>query len=665
MKIKLFLIYLLLFILLYIYITNGYPYYSAWDSSLIYAIDSLIAGSNQPPDHFFHPNSIPLIFNKYITLPLGKLINIISVTSITELSILSNPYLSFIEVVNYLINLGYLYIIIFLITSYFIFSNLVKSISTKAEISNNFIFSISLIFLSLTWANLPYFLFWIRYESIGLVFWALALLFVIKAAQNPNALILFLLSGFFSGFAILSKIQFLGGTFALPFIFCTISTFPKIIVTRFQKFGLVIISFVTFIFISVIHYFSFSAFLQDRLLKAAFWTYLKKTDFIPFFPILTLLYLTFTIYIVFKKSSVTIFSLPYLYRLSIFIFGIFSPLIFSFLLGSTLHERSGSVFLTYIYSFMLGQRSMGAETGYIKSPDPFSFLILLIPFLIFVIIYFVPSYKKVFLNNCKNYVSVIFTLLSILVLLLASVVMLRDDLAKDGMIKDFWLVIAFLLIVRLLFLFLTLNKALVLFLILTWTIISYQSLQLFNYRKFNYIYTSNQSDYYYNLPIWKSFSYGFRGEQYKNLMQKAYPNDESWQLALRWSAHLSDLRLLLSQVFQKYNFNYKNSSLAIKNSLLSNDYIIHSISPELSGSIMFQLETDHISFTPRNDYEFYLISKLDNLSTSNSSLTELIFITNFSDNKDTYFVYKLGPGSVDLNMPTNLFWIMIKNKYIF
>ena len=78
MKFLIFTVLIPIYVVIYSSITSGYPYYAFWDSSVVYAIDAMITRSGQLPDHFFHPNLVPLILNGYVFLPIGKFLGLIT-----------------------------------------------------------------------------------------------------------------------------------------------------------------------------------------------------------------------------------------------------------------------------------------------------------------------------------------------------------------------------------------------------------------------------------------------------------------------------------------------------------------------------------------------------------------------------------------------------------
>jgi hypothetical protein len=661
MKSKLFLIFLFIFFIIYISISSPYPYHSAWDSSVLYAMDALIVGSNQPPDHFFHPNSIPLVFNKYIFLPLGKLLGLIQVSSITQLLTHSNPYIPFVEATKFLINLGYIYIIIFLLSIYLIYSKILSKLTNQLTGIKHAVVVIAIILISLTWGNLPYFLFWIRYETIGLVFWTLALYCVIRAAESPIQLSFFIVSGVLAGFSILSKIQFIGGVVIFPIFFASIVNFQRIRPQRHEKLVLFLLSLIIFIFISLIHYLSYISFIEYKLLKAAYGNLLTSKYFFPTLPLITLCYSLLVTYFVVKDSNRINYFIPYLFRFTLFLTGLFTPLLLSLCLGSTYSERTGSLYLTYIYSYMFGQRSM----GFSPSLELGSFLPLMIPILLICLIVVYPKFRTIFLSDIKNKITISFSLLTIFLLYLSLTLVLRNDPAKDGMIKDLWIGLSFVIIWRVFSIFVSVNKAFYIGCAASCILFLFQLKKLINYQRLNYTYTSWQSDYYYDTPLWQSSSLGFRGEQYRNLMQGSYPTTEAWQYVFQWSQQLAELKLLLFQVFRARSFNLNKSSIVFEGSVLFNKHAVSAFSTSLTGALLIPYDSANVSLIPRADFEFYLISSVDSLSTNNAFLTDLLFKTKFLNKDIKFSVYKIGPGPLDIVLPKGIFWIAIKNKNTF
>ena len=214
--------------LIYQSIYSSFPYYIYWDSTHIYAMDILLSSSNIMPDHFFHPNMFPLILYKYIFVPVGKLLNIISINNINELKNSSNPYLAYSEFAEYILSVCK---ISFMLFCAFMYINIIKIIRIHiCNFNKIYLFINSLLFLliSFIWANSIFINTVIRYETIGLLLCSISLYFTITASNisdkySVNHTLCILASGFFAGAAFLSKILFAGYIISIPLIYITLN----------------------------------------------------------------------------------------------------------------------------------------------------------------------------------------------------------------------------------------------------------------------------------------------------------------------------------------------------------------------------------------------------------------------------------------------------------
>ena len=184
---KLFCIPLILFpfwYILYQHYQTAHPYYFAWDSTQIYALDLLLVGSGSLPDHFFHPNMFPFVLFKWWFIPLGKLFGVISVSSIQELEQSLNPYLLFVEFTEYVLLVfrafTYLFFSLMYINAVRIFRDVAPRLS-RFQVSA---LGVLLFICCYTWPSVFDHFLVIRYECIGLALWAVALFFTISAAEQ-------------------------------------------------------------------------------------------------------------------------------------------------------------------------------------------------------------------------------------------------------------------------------------------------------------------------------------------------------------------------------------------------------------------------------------------------------------------------------------------------
>lgn len=641
---------------IYSLIIAPYPYFAAWDSSLIYAVDALIAGAGQLPDHIFHPNITPLLINKYLSLPLGKFFGLISISSITELALTSNPYLAFVEVVNYLLFVNIIFVLVFLFCMYLSVFELIKPYLQNQGYENS-LNSITVALLALVWANLPFMLYWIRYETVGIALWSVALFLIIKAAQEPSRIRLIVLAGLFSGFAFLSKLHLIGGIIPLPFLYCFLlkEQFPKN-QPQYKWLSLLILISV-FLFIGAVHYLAYTKFINHKLIMVAFSDYLTPQQF--YYPLILILIGTF---ICFISACLLISRLqktcgaPVFY-LSAFISPFFFSLLLAIFIGTSWTERVSSLSFGYIYSFMLGQstfiKAIGYSPAWQSHTTLFSIFILLIIFLLIL-------WK--FTKNQLIFYIFLFGVLTVTTFTVSITFLLRPEPLKDGLMQEAWSLISGITVWILLSKIISSKKVYFVGLFVAWALISFNSYCLYNYHKSNF----EQGDYYYSLPQWKEFSYGLRGNQYLDILNSAYPSQDSWRSVFDWSTRIAPTNLLLTQSIKNEPVSIGNTYLANIGTILnkkSNEKIA-AISPQLTGALLIAPALEQLEITSRSDFNYWLISE-DAIKPTEGQIdrVDLIFDTTEKLNLEHYGVYKISSVVTKfVRPPAGRLFIAIKSK---
>jgi ABC-2 type transport system permease protein len=649
-----------IYIAAYALIGLVYPYYSAWDSSMVYALDALIAGSHQLPDHFFHPNMIPLVINGYILLPLGKLLGYISIDSIDNLKLIPNPYLSFVEVTKFLISMGYLFAYLFITSMYLSFKGLLDPYTSGLSKKWIFISQLMIALLSFSWGSLPNMLIWIRYETYGIVFWALSLLVMISATKSNRPIALFFLSGLLAGCAIFSKIQLIGSVVCLPFLYYAITKNPiEISKKSFTKIVIPIAAFLA-IGISVLHAKTYYDFLNNRIIDVAFLNHLNSNNFIPVGPILAIVLLVISIFIGYRYKEVPKLISSNILLITIFTLGIFLVIFVSLVLGSTLHEKKSAIEATYIFSLMFGQlalKYLGNKVGSFEVTPPLILVFFLFSILLIGIFRSIKSqyFHKV---NLREY---LFSTLSIFILLIACNIFLRnDEPKKDTTLLHAWIMLAAILLLRLFFITIV-NKKITwcLSIAISLSITFIQLKELKNYHK-NY-FTNNE--YYYLKAQWKNFTYGYRQNQYTALMARAYPLEKSWNSVFLMSKNIDDIKLLLVQIFRNREIQLKDTALGEEESFLSLalQEKIKDLSPELRSSIVVPSLKGEVIIASRADYKTFLLTTSEEIQIEGSyRLTNLTFLTNLDSALIKYYVYEIKMPGVKILDNSNYFHIALK-----
>jgi hypothetical protein len=652
---------ILLFILpiaiwVYSAIATPYPYYATWDSSQVYTLDAMIAGAGQVPDHLFHPNMVPLVLYRHVFLPVGKLLGLISVTSIAKLQSLPNPYLSFAETAQYLIALGGLFALVFLSFMYLTLFELLEPYSKSLRGHAAGLLALTITALALVWGCLPYMLIWVRYETVGLALWSVALYATVRAAREPHRSRFVLVAGFFSGGAIMCKVQLAGGVAVLPFLYGFLLDGALPAPRKWMRLGAIALALGVFVLLASVHYSAYAAFTRHELPRVAFDKYLQAKHFVPIAPAVALFFLVAVVGIVkwaHRWPSLTACAT----RLSWFAAAFSATLLLALLLGTTWQDRTGALYLTYIYSFMFGQLSQGEATGYIK-PVVWGNHLTLFAVVTVALVASVVGWLRA--RNRLSSFQLVAGAVAVAAAVLACVVLLRPTPRKDGMMLDAWLLLGGVVVWRMLLAVFSEKKVLLVGCAAAWIAIGCQVVELSRFHETNY----RSGDYDYAIKRWKEFSYGFRGKAYKALMHKAYPTEAAWMTAFGWSKEIPGIKLLFAQSFPGMDLKLGNTRLAIKGGRFGahGTEKITVVAPELSGALIVPLKNQVARIRARADADFYLLADAAPRSLAGKSLAvHLAFQTEKGQQTKSYLVYVLAPADVTVDPGGSTAAIAIKS----
>ena len=407
--------------LLYNHIRLSYYYYFMTDSTNQYAKDMLLISMNLMPEHLLHPNMIPLVLFKIIFIPFGKFFNILTNITFEDFERSLNPYFIFIEMAEYSINVFYIAFFIFLSI---MFINGIKIINKYNIIKNKFLYTIIsiliFIFFILPSSTHIFYIFnifinIIRYEIFGLLFASISLLFIILSSETTTCIdnkhkLYIIISGIFSGFAILSKIQ-LAGWAVLIFIIYILLNLDKLYEGKNENnninykniFILSIIFTIALIIFNVVIYKLFIT----KSIKSSYLLYdidPKKLIYLQSLLPISFIILTAIIsFIYYNKIKIS-----YIIRLLIkyfvfYILAVLFPLLLSLLLPNPFDSLANTYILSYaggsILSIINGGHGYGdASKNVLKYLIIFMFLFILILMATMIFIY---KKKKITISKTK------------------------------------------------------------------------------------------------------------------------------------------------------------------------------------------------------------------------------------------------------------------------
>ena len=634
--------------LIYQSIYASFPYYYSWDSTHIYTMDILLSSSNIMPDHFFHPNMFPLVLYKYIFVPVGKLLNIISINNIIELENSSNPYLPYSELAEYILSVCRLSFMLFCA---FMYINIIK-IMKIINFNRIYLFINALLFLliSFIWGNSIFLNTVIRYETIGLLLASISLYFTITASDiedkySLNHRLCILASGFFVGAAFLSKILFAGYMMATPLIYMALNNYDykgsDESNNKYVKisFNILLISTI----IITVFYLIFAYFLiTEKIIPTAFLNLSHKYSLLILgfiFPLFFII-LTILIFLILRNKIIIHNKIKaIIYPFTLYIVSCASPILFTITLPNGMH----ALFNTYIFSYGLGHLNALFNMGY-ASINKHLYAIIISAILLCILI---MNIKKIRLNNIFNVNHFLIKIvISCILVLFAFIIkkILRNE-ERDIIIANSLLIISLFALYRNI-LYTNIKKYfLVIFIIISLLYISNQLLNLINFNK-----NITKSAYVFTQIEWKDFSYGFRENKYVNIMQNAYKTEESWNVVFYWSRNIKQVRKLLSQISIKNN-SLKDTAIAKNGMPISKDKLITNIDENLTDGLLIRLGDKVNDIYLRVDYDFYLITAKEYYKKDKRMI---IKDYQFYINNNPYYVYKLNMNSwAELNYGYN------------
>ena len=627
--------------LIYQSIYSSFPYYISWDSTHIYAMDILLSSSNIMPDHFFHPNIFPLILYKYIFVPIGKLLNIISINNINELKNSSNPYLAYSEFAEYILSVCK---ISFMLFCAFMYINIIKIIRIHIYNFNKiYLFINSLLFLliSFIWANSIFINTVIRYETIGLLLCSISLYFTITASNisdkySVNHTLCILASGFFAGAAFLSKILFAGYIISIPLIYITLNNneykeYDKVNnkLVRISFNILLITTIILIVFYFIFYYFV----ITEKIIPTAFLNLSHKGSLLilGFILPLSFIILTVLIFLILRNKIIINNKIKVIiYPFTLYIISCIFPILFALLLPNGMHV----LFNTYIFSYGLGHFDALFSMSYAASNKHLYAIIIIIVsiYLIFNIV------KTIKLSNIQNINRILLQIIISVILVLFAFFIKKFLRAaeKDIIIANSLLIISLFILYRNI-LYTNLKKYFsIIFIVISLIYISNQLLSLINFNK-----SIIKSAYVFTKSEWKDFSYGFRENIYVNIMTNAYKTEKSWDTAFYWTRNIKQVRKLLSQISMKNN-SLKDTAISEKGMYVSTNKLITNIDKNLTGGLLIALNDKVNEVYLRADYDFYLLTSKE-YSKKDSRM--IIKDYQFYINDNPYFVYKLSMDS--------------------
>jgi hypothetical protein len=634
-------------LLAYAAIASAYPYYATWDSTQVYTLDALIAGAGQVPDHIFHPNVVPLVLERYVFLPLGELAGWISTSSITELGAAPNPYLPFAETAEYLVRVGYVYALVFLAFMYLtIFRLLEPQLSVARGRLAGFL-ALTLTALALVWKLLPFMLIWVRYETAGLALWSVALYAAVRAAKEPGKRRWIVLTGLFSGAAVMSKVLLAGGVAILPFLYAFLLDEAPSRPGRKERWACAALAVGVAALLAVVHGLAYVAFKSHALPRVAFDTKLGSMSLAPIAPGCAAILACATLVVMrFSERWPRLAALTA--RGVIFCAAFSSVLLIALAVGTTWDERTGALYWTYIFSYGFGQLAVGDATGYLK-PVVWSRCAIVFGVCALAVAAVAIGYARSRARMSRA--RLLAGIAAVVIAVLAIAALTRPSLRKDGMLFIAWATLASLVAWRMLLALYDEKRLLLMGCAVIWLSVGCQIAGLADFHKTQY----TGGDYDYVPARWKSFNYGHRGKAYGALMRRAYPDEARWRTAFRWSLEIPGTKLLLAQVFRDRDVRLIDTALAFEGGALraGGAERIGAISPQLGGALLVAIGGGRVGLGVRADYDFYYIGTGPPKAVDGKRPTATKYRFETAEKgaaARAHSVYRLVPGNVTLDL---------------
>ena len=637
--------------LLYNHIRLSYYYYFMTDSTNQYAKDMLLISMNLMPEHLLHPNMIPLVLFKIIFIPFGKFFNILTNITFEDFERSLNPYFIFIEMAEYSINVFYIAFFIFLSI---MFINGIKIINKYNIIKNKFLYTIIsiliFIFFILPSSTHIFYIFnifinIIRYEIFGLLFASISLLFIILSSETRTCIdnkhkLYIIISGVFSGFAVLSKIQ-LAGWAVLIFIIYILLNLDKLYEYKKENNNInyknIFILLLIFTLALIIFNFVIYKLFITKSIKSSYLLYdidPKKLIYLQSLLPISFVILTAIISLIyFNKIKISYITRLLIKYFVFYILAMLFPLILSLLLPNPFDSMANTYILSYAGGSILSIINWGygygdASKNVLKYLIIFMFLFILILMATMIFIY---KKKKITISKTK-----LNLIISILILIIS--ILFMNTIRKGG--TDFFISV-YLIKFSILLFFVNLlsykkyNNIILLVCIILLSINMYKSLVYIKNNIPNIFVINN--NIYYNQDIWKSHTYSTdRGTIYTNIMEISSINADVWNSSFYWSKDIRKTKSLLSQTYSKLtDVTVSDNGAVISKEL--NEYI-SSIDKNISGGLLLILKNNDNYINLRPDYDFYFVSDIEyKKEDERINFTDYDFYIN--DKK--YFVYKL------------------------
>lgn len=632
--------------------------------------DILLALSNIMPEHFLGSNFIFFLLYKYLFIPFAKLFNLVSIVNISGLKNSLNPYLSFVELSEYILLVQQILFLIFIV---FLFINIVKIMKIHNYTNKKIILYImSFLFLiSLSIIIHTTFIYnTIRFETNGLFYPLISLYFILLASEinidSKKHRIYIILSGIFIGFALFTKIMFIFYIVFLYFIYIVFN-FDKYYIYNNDNnvnFSIPLKILFSLIIFSILMSISIIIYSQNKLLNTAFNHIIYEQPVklilsLSIFPLILLVLFIF-IYLINKNKIYISYKIKvFIYNSLIYLFS-FSSIVFLSLL---LPEKLNSIIYAYLFSYGGGSTIMfmGINNYYLIIAL-ISIVVLSFIFIRYFNIFYKYIIKLIFLVKNVNILKIILSILLIFLSLFLDQFMRNDE--KDIILSNTMYIISFFIFYKTILDSLKCKKLLLILLIFILSIYSVVNINRFN--EYNSKLVQNQfvdkSAYVYTQGEWewKLAFYGFNAYMIADIMDMAYTTDESWDSVSYWSRNVQMLKRLIKQVEIKNN-SLSYTSIANTNSIIShNSDVISSIDNNIKGGILIPLTDISNNIYLRDDYDFYYISDKE----YNKEDTRMRYLDyDFSVNGNKYFVYKLSMSTwQELNFGYNGNFTFIKDE---
>lgn len=229
--------------------SNTFPFYFSWDMDLIVIQDLLLMQNNQLPTHLNHPG-LGMYWLLFWMQDIAQMTGLITEVSIANLGNSLEPLLIVAEQMEFIRVVNALYCILLSLISW----KVVTSVAPLNKWQSTLSLVVFLIIPGIWRYDIPL----VRTETYSLIFWALALLFTIKAArENIKFNIYTIAAGFFAALSFFTKIQsfFLVGL--LPIIFLIILGDKKVsntVLTKPFRFWLYLLVFLALCGLSILYW---------------------------------------------------------------------------------------------------------------------------------------------------------------------------------------------------------------------------------------------------------------------------------------------------------------------------------------------------------------------------------------------------------------------------